>query len=509
MNRRDAYRLAQSDIGFFSENILGMRLYRYQREWAQPAFELILNPRPETSVIIMPRQSGKNETSSHIEVASIVRAGRSGGHIVKAAPTFKPQVVTSIQRFRDRIDDASKRLRWLRYKPIAGYIVKWRKASITFLSAASDSNVVSATASLALEVDEAQDVIPAKYDKDFAPMRAARGAPVLAYGTPWTDTTLLERFRQEVESGAVPGHVYIVTPERVSDENPAYGAFVDSEVRRLGRDHPLVRTQYFLELLKNRGRALTEQQLRQMIGTHDRASSRTSEIAIVAGLDFAGSDETEIDLSSVAALKPSGRDSVALTVGSVEWTTVGSLLRVPKVRVLARYEWTNQHPLDLLPTLLDLLQEKWQVNRVHADATGVGSTGVAALARAIDGGSDTRVHPVKFSGTWEAQTRIASEFISAANSSRFQDYKPSGFDPVDIAMREQPDPQDVHKHAWWQRGHARLEAKESKTFRLYVPDNEGHDDLLVADMLCMDAAVSLPPLQEISVTGRGRYAHDE
>src|SRR5690606_3910680 len=143
---------------------------------------------------------------------------------------------------------------------------------------------------------------------------------------------------------------------------------------------------------------------RQMIGVHERKESRENEQVIVAGLDFAGSDETQVELTSAADLKPGGRDSVALTVGSVEWVTIHGLLQ-PKVKVLARYEWVNLHPNELLPTLLDLLQNKWKVNRVHCDATGIGSVGTATLAKALDGGSDTRVHAVKFTGSWEAQTR--------------------------------------------------------------------------------------------------------
>lgn len=501
MRRNDAYALAQRNMAFFSTHIIDKSLYRYQLEWAQPVYELVRECRPEVFVVIMPRQSGKNETSSQLEVACLVRAGRRGGHIVKTAPTFKPQVVTSIQRFKERADEAKKRLRFFRYQPIAGYICRFRKASITFLSGASDASVVSATASLMLEVDEAQDMAPPKYDKDFAPMRASTGAPVVAYGTTWTDATLLERFRQDVELGRVGGKVFVVYPDRVAAENPAYGDFVDSEVGRLGRDHPLVKTQYFLEPLENRGRLFNLQQLRQMMGTHERKESRTDELVIVAGLDFAGSDETQIELASAANLRPGGRDSVALTVGNVEWVTVGSFVQ-PKVRVLARYEWVNLHPTELLPTLLDLLRDKWKVNRVHCDATGVGSTGTAMLAKALDGGTNTRVQAVKFTGSWEAQTRLATQYIAAVNGSRIQEYRSDGFDPLDIALRDRPDAKNVDKHIWWQRGHARLEARESRTFRAYVPEDEGHDDLLVSDMLMMDAATVVPTYQGIRTARR-------
>lgn len=487
----------------FSTHIVGIPLHEYQLEWAEPVYEDIRTCASTVNVIIMSRQSGKNETSSQVEVASILRAGKKGGYIVKTAPTFKPQVVTSIQRFKDRADEAKRRLPFFKYKPIAGYICKFRRSGITFLSAASDANVVSATASLALEVDEAQDVERAKYDKDFAPMRASTGAPVIAYGTTWTDTTMLEQFRQDVEEGRVPGRVFVIGPERIALSNPAYGDFVDSEVNRLGRDHPLVKTQYFLEPLKNRGRLFSDQQLRQIIGDHSPSLSRTDETQVAAGLDFAGADETQIELVSAADLKPGGRDSVALTIGAVEWVTAGGV-RLPKVRVLARYEWVNLHPTELMHTLYDLLQNKWQVDRVHCDATGLGGPLTATLARNIDLGTDTRVHPVKFTGTWETQTRLATQYIAAVNGSRFKDYQVD-FDPLRVALADHPNRADPDQHVWWQRGHARLEAKESQTYRAYVPETEGHDDLLISDMLLMDAAAALLPYQEMIVQGRTLY----
>jgi len=48
-----------------------------------------------------------------------------------------------------------------------GYIVELGAASVQFLSADTESNVVGATASLLLEIDEAQDVAEEKYLRDF------------------------------------------------------------------------------------------------------------------------------------------------------------------------------------------------------------------------------------------------------------------------------------------------------------------------------------------------------
>lgn len=497
--RRRAFHRYQNDIALFSRDIVAYPLYHYQTVWAQYIIDTVAAHRNELVVVKMPRQSGKNETSAQIEIAILARFGARGGEIVKCAPTFKPQVLNSKLRFDLRSKQVQSRLHWLRFKSSMGYMYRLGRAGISFFSAEPNASVVGATASLLLEVDEAQDVSPAKFDKDFSPMRASTAAPLVAYGTVWTDDTLLETFALDVEEGRQAGKVIIVTPDQVAAENPAYGAFVDAEVRRLGRDHPSVKTQYFLEPLQNRGRLISVQMLRQMVGDHDRKEQRTNESIIVAGLDWAGADESA-DLISLTTL--SKRDSVALTIGMVTWNKPVAGVMEPVVRVLARYEWTNVHPLSLHNTLYELLQTKWRVNRLHADATGIGATGAAMLAKALDHESGRRVQPVTFDSNWNTQTNLASQYIAMINGSRLLDYKPAGFDPIAVAGAEAPDAKDADKHAWWQRGHARLEARASQRYRAYVPDSEGHDDLLISDMLMVDAAFAVQPVGEFKQTVR-------
>ena len=57
-----------------------------------------------------------------------------------------------------------------------GHIITLGRASIAFFSAEPGANVVGATASLLLECDEAQDVHPDKWEKEFRPMGATTNA---------------------------------------------------------------------------------------------------------------------------------------------------------------------------------------------------------------------------------------------------------------------------------------------------------------------------------------------
>lgn len=489
MNRLDAFRAYQSDIGLFSRDIIRTPLHPYQAEWAQYVLDVVANKRNETIVIEMPRQSGKNEASSQLQVATLARMGGKGGDWIKVAPTFKPQIVNSKARFELRAKQAEQRLPFLKFKPSMGYIYKCGKAAISFLSADPNASVVGATASLALEVDEAQDVDKAKLAKDFNPMRASTAAPVIAYGTTWTDNTVLEDLKRDVLEGRARGRYFRVLPENVAESNPAYGEFVDSEVKRLGREHPFVKTQYYLEPLPSAGRMLNTQQLELMIGRHKRKERRENEAQIVAGLDFAGADEVGEELVSLASAGK--RDSVALAIGAVDWLQIAEGLLVPHVRCLARYEWVNVNPVTLHSMLYRILWQDWRCNRVHCDATGIGETGTALLAEAINKNGRESIQAIKFDGAWSTQTRLAFNYLAAINGGRLVDYAPEGFDPIALAGRETPDASNPHAHIWWQRGHAKLEGKANQKVRMYVPEGEGHDDLLMADALMVDAAYAV------------------
>lgn len=485
MSRAKAFASYQRDMGLFSRDAVGVPLHPYQIGWANYVMQVVGERRNEIIVVEMPRQSGKNETSAQLEVAILARHGKLGGDIVKAAPTWKPQIVNSKLRFDARSGMAARRLPFLRFKPTMGYIYSCGRASISFLSAGPEASVVGATASLLMEVDEAQDVDKAKFEKDFSPMRASTAAPVVAYGTTWTDDTLLESFKQEVSEGRSAGRCFRILPETVAEANPAYGDFVDSEIRRKGRDHPLIKTQYFLEPLPRMGRLLNDQKLRLMVGSHARSEARSGEAQIVAGLDFAGADESAGEMIGLST--GSERDSVALSIGRVDWINVADGVAEPVLRLLDRYEWVNVRPESLHTTLYQILWEKWRVNRVHCDGTGIGATSTAFLAAALNKGATERVHAVVFDGALVSHTRLAFRYIAAVNGSRLLDYQP-GFDVVEVAHQDAPNTHDPHRHIWWQRGHAKLEAKPGKKVKVYVPENEGHDDLMIADMLCLDAA---------------------
>lgn len=411
--------------------------------------------------------------------------------MVKAAPTFKPQIINSKERLMARAAMVQQRLRWLKFRSTEGYKIKCGRAELQLLSAQPEASVVGATANLLMEVDEAQDIDIAKFDKDFRPMTASTAATMVFYGTPWTDSTLLAQTNNEIEGGQVAGRVFRVLPDVVAESNPAYGQHIDREVRRMGRDHPLVRTQYFLEVLPEQGRLLKSQQLEAMVGTHPRQAARSNQRWIVAGLDFAGSDE--LAMGPVSLMTKTGRDSVALTIGEAEMVKVMQGMEYPRLKILARYEWTNVRPDSLHTMLFRLLNETWKVNYCVADATGIGETNTNLLAMAMNK-SYKRLEGVKFDGEWKLHSHLGFNYLAAVNGGRLVDFAPVdakgvAFDPLQVASAAYVEPSwEADRVAWWQRGHALLRTKPGEKAKIEVPEKDGHDDVLLSELLCLEAA---------------------
>src|SRR5207248_1969753 len=106
-----AYRLL-SDPALFSRFVVGRPLRPYQLEPARAILESVLGRRGETISVMMSRQAGKNELSAQIEAYLLNLHAHEGGQIVKAAPTYVPQCLTSRLRLEGALENPLNHGRW-------------------------------------------------------------------------------------------------------------------------------------------------------------------------------------------------------------------------------------------------------------------------------------------------------------------------------------------------------------------------------------------------------------
>ncbi len=393
-----------------------IRLRKYQMEVAMTVMESISNQRGNSIVVQFPRQSGKNELQAQIESYLLILLSKLDAEMVKVSPTWKPQTLNAMRRLQRVLErNLLTRGRWVKE---SGYIYRLDTARIFFLSGSLHSNVVGATASALLQCDEAQDVLPAKWDKDFSPMAASTNATRVFWGTAWTSKTLLARERraaQEQEKADGERRVFVINADDVAAEVPAYGKFVAEQVAKLGRNHPMVKTQFYGEEIDAEGGMFPIQRRAMMQGIHEPQAGPAPGGLYAFTIDVAGQDEGAT-LDETALENPK-RDSTALTIFEVDLATLSDpLIKLPSYRVVHRRLWTGVNQGRLYAELRGLI-ECWRPLWTVIDATGIGAGLSSFLANAYP----DKVIPFVFSSS--SKSRLGWDFLGVIESGRFKNYQ--------------------------------------------------------------------------------------
>ena len=304
------------------------RLRGYQKGVMDAVCHSVLNELGLSHVVLFPRQSGKNELQAHLEVYLMTLLSQHPVEMVKVTPTIEPQAQTGMRRF-ERIAKHNPLIQGA-WKKEGKRGFRIGQARMTFLSAAPGSNIVGATASGLLEVDEAQHVSIQKFDRDVSPMSASTCATHVFWGTAWTSTTLLGRelrAAQEAEKKDGVRRVFKLTAEDIYTEVPAYRKFVEEKVARQGRNHPMVRTQYFSEEIDGQGGMFPAERMARLSPkgrvatnfTQRAGGSSTLSVLKPSGitallLDVAGEDEEVRGMDGTMSMSNPARDATALTL---------------------------------------------------------------------------------------------------------------------------------------------------------------------------------------------------
>jgi hypothetical protein len=384
-------------------------LRAYQQGVAEAVVNSVTNKAGLSLVVMFPRQSGKNELQAQLEAYLLWMYSNKPAEIVKVSPTWRPQSMTSMRRL-ERVLKANKftATMWQRE---SGYIFRVGEARIYFLSGAGESNIVGATASLLLEVDEAQAVAIDKFDREVAPMAAASHATRVFWGTAWTAQTLLARelrASQAEEARDQVRRVFRVSAEEVAAEVPEYGSFVAEQVARLGRMNLTVRTQYFSEEIDAEAGLFPTQRLALMEGGHAWQERPQAGETYAFLLDVGGEENVEEKAAG-------GRehDATALVIVAVER---GGLLdpgvRAPRYRVVNLMQWRGEGHARL-HSRLTALARAWNPRRLVVDATGLGAGLAAFLENSLPG----RVLRYEFNTL--TKSRLGWGFVEVVESGRF------------------------------------------------------------------------------------------
>ena len=420
--RRKIRTLLSSPITFVDRGS-PLTLRTYQVEVAQAIAESVLTQAGLSFVVMFPRQSGKNELQAQIEAFLLARLSTSPAEMIKVSPTFKPQTENAMRRLERALkSNILTKTLWSKHQ---GYIYRLNDACIYFFSGEPTSNIVGATASTLLSIDEAQDIEIPKYDKDIAPMAASTNATRVFWGTAWTSTTLLAReLRAAREAQARDGRrrVFVMDADQVAAEVPAYGDFVAEQVRRLGRHNPMVRTQYYSEEIDAEGGLFPPQRVALMRGAHAASTEPQRGKTYAFLIDVAGEDEAQRNPGGFRRgeeqLYPA-RDATALTIIEVDTATLADpLIAAPTYRALARHLWTGVKHTTIFSTITSL-GAIWQPRHIVIDATGIGAGLSSFLAKAYP----ERVIPFIFNSS--TKSKLGWDFLAIVDTGRWKEHIPA------------------------------------------------------------------------------------
>ncbi len=469
---------------------------------------------------MFPRQSGKNELQAQLEAFLLAEFCEQEVELVKASPTWKPQSLNAMRRL-ERVLRSPRYQQAYPWVKEQGYIYRVGRARLFFLSGAPVSNIVGATANLLLELDEAQDILEHKYDKELAPMAASTNATRVFWGTAWTSRTLLARElrlarRLEAEDGL--RRAFVASAEQVAAESPAYARFVDEQVRRFGRQHPLVRTQYFSEEIDSGGGLFSLEHQARLRGAHPRLLAPAPGRLYALLLDVGGVEEGATGAEALRGLLEAaesgegargapaprpGRDSTALTVVEVQPPALAaapsaaaggraeSHTHAPLYRIVHRQAWVGVRHSELYAEL-SALAEAWRARWLVIDATGVGA-GLASFLQA------RLAHVLPFTFSARSKSDLGWRFLTLINEGRLQDW---AAEPQAAAARLAMEPPqsgaldpELCQALFWQQLDAcqgQVLPGPGRLLRWGVPDGTRdprtgalvHDDLLISAALC-------------------------
>jgi hypothetical protein len=477
-------------IGWFAREVLKTPLYWYQEQIGDAVIQSILTDQGTTFTVMMARQMGKNQLSAVLEAYLLFCMPQ--GSIVKAAPTYKPQVINSRQRLLSLCEAPLLRDRiWKSFgyivgcAPEAALVEEQGGPRVLFFSAGPESHIVGATASLLLEIDEAQDVAIEKYDIDLKPMASTTHATTIMYGTAWSDATLLARQRAHnldlEERDGLQRH-FAHDWSTLARLNMHYRRAVEDEIARLGQEHISIRTQYRLLTVSDAGFLFNELQRCLLLGTHAWESAPNPEIAgiYVAGLDVGGEERSKPGNIQ----KQAQRDSTVLTIGRVSYNE----LSLPSLEVVYQDWWTGMlHNAQYL-AVSDCISH-WNIRKLVIDKTGLGEALASLL---LDKFGDERILPYHFSRP--SKSRLTYHLISLVNAGRLKLY----------AHTEAP--RETLEECWKQLKLARYRLPGEQLMDMYVDPSDGHDDFLLSLALCGEAIREfVHPFSETAVVCPPQY----
>lgn len=324
------------------------------------------------------RQTGKNETAAVIQRRHLC-FNQSKSYLsswIRTAPTYSPQIVNSKRRLDQLLELDGKAIKHPLFfnqniKKAEGYIYQVGNATVEFLSSGKQSNVVGATASECLDMDEAHKINKEKFDEDFMPFTASTNAATLLWGVAADELDTLQWYVNSNEENKRPELNLFYPCDVWAEDVPVYAAHLEERVKALGWDHPIIKTQYRLIPVSHEGTFLNKNQAKNLFSSdHDRLQrprpNRNYEMLVDIA---AGNEDFNPDKQFIGEAETQTDSSVVWIYEVQDELCQNNIF--PVVHMVSLYWWSGVPLPQQLEELKQLIQF-WKVQKVTVDAVGVG-----------------------------------------------------------------------------------------------------------------------------------------
>lgn len=378
-SKMDVYLRAYRDPLWESIHLSKRPLRGPQTEILQSAERFIAEHRGGIMPIMISRQAGKNDIAAILQRRHLWRDQYASlpSIWIRTAPTHRPQIVNSKKRLREMLRLSAKNIighpafENARLIKEEGYIWRLGNASVEFLSSGPQSNVVGATASKCLDMDEAHKVNKSKLDEDFMPFTANTAAATLLWGVAANGLDAIEACRQKnIDDGKA--HLNLYYPCEIwMEEHEPYRIHVEDRIKALGYDHPIIKTQYRLISVAAEGRFLSEAQVRSMLsGDHEREKSPRPGKRYQMLVDLAAGNEDFNPDNVMEGEEDTQTDSTVIWIYEVSPVLCSNGI-FPVIRIVD-LQWLTGVALPKVEQEVKAAVRFWNPERVTLDAVGVG-----------------------------------------------------------------------------------------------------------------------------------------
>lgn len=402
----------------------GIELRKYQDQILSLYERAMTNGEGGMFCIRSSRQTAKNEIAAlgHHRFLERYYFSPYLRTLVRIAPTWKPQITNS----KLRLEKFLKRNILPEVKGREGFIVESGNARIYFLSARA--NMEGATANALLDVDEAHKIDRQTFEEVMVPFTAESNSSTVLWGVGGFSQDILAEYRQHNIANGEPWRNLSFPAELWAEYSPAYRKHYDDRLRKLGEDHPVIRTQYKLEDLDATGRFFKERQIvNLMSGEHYRGGFKGRLHAMT--VDIAGEQETEVDLTQEKS--EGSRDSTVIIEFHVD---IGDMLYGWPMVYITNINWycgknyAETNGVEGQQEIIVRRAHELTAGEIVVDARGIGNQCAKFVAR--------NYGCVEYNATSESCNEDVFDLLSMMNNDRIKMWTKDDSDEWDEMIRQ-------------------------------------------------------------------------